>query len=310
MAGRKKTLADLMSLIQGDDEGGDNSSATPLVSQDQGDVGKSSGRVDGAVQGQPERVEVPPENISGNPSVEAEVSFDEEDLGFGEDLKVVSNPKKRKRDSGKTLSVMEKNFDAGGFIESPLLLGTDEFFRDADLSGQARWIYRSLLRATTIAKKVEPVLGNYHAMEAKFRDSQKDLTDSRYREESLKTKLFEQDKKAEEDAKEINRLVDRDLALMKDLNASLCEAAAAKKKVEELEEKLKLAEGSVKATRQEMAVLKKKNKELAKGAQEAVKLTEEGIKLQVAVLAPDLDLSQVGALKTAEDWKIVDILKP
>ncbi|XLS64806.1 hypothetical protein HN51_024780, partial [Arachis hypogaea] len=174
---------------------------------------------------------------------------------------------------------------------------------------QARWIYRSLLCATAIANKVEPDLGNYHALEVKLRDSQKDLTDSQFREESLKTKLFEQKKKAEEDAKEINRLVDQDLALLKDLNASRGEAAAAKKRVKELEEKLKLAESSAEAASQKMAVLKKKNKKLAKGAREAVKLTEEGIKLQVAVLAPDLDLSQVGAMKTVEGGKIVDILK-
>ncbi|XP_015955669.1 uncharacterized protein LOC107480059 [Arachis duranensis] len=259
-------------LIQGSDEDGEDSSATPSASQDREVTGKAVVRPTGLI-------------------------------------KVVSNPKKRKRDSGKTLSVMEKNFDAGGFIESQLLPDTDEFFRDADLSGQARWIYRSLLRAATIAKKVEPILENYHNMEVKLQDSQKDLTDSRSREESLKTKLSELEEKSKEYAEEANRLVEWDIALMKDLNTSRGEAAAAKKKVEELEGKLKLAESSTEAARKDMVALEKKNRKLAQGAREAVKLTEEGIKLQVAVLAPDLNLSQVGAFKTVENGKIVDILK-
>ncbi|XP_072059967.1 uncharacterized protein [Arachis hypogaea] len=127
MAGGKKTLADLMNLIQGDDEGGDNSSATPSASQDQGDVGEGSGRVDGADQGQPEKVEVPPANNSGKPSVEAEAPFDEEDLGFGDDLKVVSNPKKRKRDSGKALSVWRKTSMLGVLLNSNCSLAPMSF---------------------------------------------------------------------------------------------------------------------------------------------------------------------------------------
>ncbi|QHN96514.1 uncharacterized protein DS421_18g619170 [Arachis hypogaea] len=143
----------------------------------------------------------------------------------------------RRRESGTRggLSVMEKNFDAGGFIESQLLPGTKEFFQDADLAGQARWIYRSLLRAAAIAKKVEPVLGNIHVLEGKLRNSQKDLTDSRSRKDCLKTKLTEREEKAEEDAKEINRLVERTFTLMKNLNTSCAEIAAAEKKDKDLE---------------------------------------------------------------------------
>ncbi|QHN82968.1 uncharacterized protein DS421_20g700490 [Arachis hypogaea] len=113
MAGGKKTLADLMNLIQGNDEGDEDSSATPSASQDQEGAGEGSGRVDGADQDQLDKVEAPHENASGNPSVEAEVSF-EEDLGFDDDLKVVDNPKKGKRDSGKALSD-GKEFQHWGF---------------------------------------------------------------------------------------------------------------------------------------------------------------------------------------------------
>ncbi|QHN85551.1 uncharacterized protein DS421_16g538390 [Arachis hypogaea] len=105
-------------------------------------------------------------------------------------------------------------------------------------------------------------------------------------------------------------MLERDLSLMNSLNASRGETAAAGKKVKDLEEKLALARSSAAAARQEVSSLKKKNKEIAKGAREAVKLTEEGIKAHVAVLAPNLDLSQIGALKTVKDGKIVDILMP
>ncbi|QHO27486.1 uncharacterized protein DS421_7g208420 [Arachis hypogaea] len=276
MAGGKTTMAELMNLIQGSDE---DSSVTPSTDHGQEDAGEGSGRGDGADQGQVESAGVLPETNPGAVNAEKEVPIEKEEPGSGDDdLQVVGNPKKRKLDAGKTHSVMEKSFDAGGFIESQLLPGTEEFFRDADLAGQVRWIYQSLLRAVAIEKKVEPVLGNVHALEGKLRNSQKDLTDLRSREESLKLKLAEQEKKAEEDAKEINRLVERDLSLMKDLNASCAETAAAEQKVKDLEEKLALAESSAKAARQEVLSLKKKNREIAKGAREAVKLTEEGIK--------------------------------
>ncbi|XP_052108276.1 uncharacterized protein LOC110273513 [Arachis duranensis] len=297
-----------MDLIHDGDDGDEDSSATLMVSPAEEVAGETSGQV--AEADQAEAAEAPLGNSPVNPSVEEEVHM-EEDLGSADDdLKVVGNLKKRKRDSGKALCVMEKNFDAGDFIESQLLPGTEDYIRDADLAGQARWIYRSLLRVAAIAKKMEPVLGNFHVMEGKLRNSQKNLIDSRSREESLKKKLSEQEEKAKEDANEINRLVERDLALMKDLNASSGETAATEKKVKDLEKKLKLAESSATASLQEAAALKKKNKEIAKGAREVVKLTEEGIKLQVAVLGPDLDLSQVGTLKTVKDGKIIDILKP
>ncbi|XP_072083661.1 uncharacterized protein [Arachis hypogaea] len=304
MASGKKTLADLMNLIKRNEEGEGDFPPTPSASQEQGDTEEASGQTGGPDPAHQENV-ISPEELEEATGVETEIFEDD----FGDDeLRSVGNPKKRKRDSGKALSVMEKNFDAEGFIESQLLPGTEAYFHKADLSGQARWIYRSLLRVAAIAKKVEPVLGNYHAMEVKLRNSQKDLTDSRSWEESLKTNLTDRERKAEEDAKEINRLVDRDMALMKNLNASRGETAAMKKRVEELEEKLKSAECSAEAVSREMTALKKRNKDLVKGARDAVKLTEEGIKLQVAVLALDLDLSQVGAMKTVEGGKIVDIL--
>ncbi|XLR08187.1 hypothetical protein S83_036125, partial [Arachis hypogaea] len=64
MAGGKKTLAYLMNLIQGDDEGEDDSLATPTASQEQGETREASGQADGADQVQPEKV-VPPENTVG-----------------------------------------------------------------------------------------------------------------------------------------------------------------------------------------------------------------------------------------------------
>ncbi|XP_072053068.1 uncharacterized protein [Arachis hypogaea] len=206
MAGGKKTLADLMSLIQGSEEGGEDSSATLSASQDREVAGEDSGQAAGVNQGQSVKGEASTVDPPGKANVETERILND-DLGFADDLQTADSSKKRKQDSGKALSVMEKIFDDGGFIESQLLPGTEEFFHDADLSGQARWIYRSLLRAATIAKKVEPVLGNYHTMEVKFQNSQKDLTDSRPREESLKKKISELEGKSKEYAEEASRLM-------------------------------------------------------------------------------------------------------
>ncbi|XLU25315.1 hypothetical protein S245_061381, partial [Arachis hypogaea] len=63
MAGGKKTLADLMNLIKGDDEGEDDSSTTPTASQGHGETGEASGQAGGVDQVHPEKV-VPPENTA------------------------------------------------------------------------------------------------------------------------------------------------------------------------------------------------------------------------------------------------------
>nr|XP_025609154.1 uncharacterized protein LOC112702371 [Arachis hypogaea] len=140
MAGEKTTLAQLMDLIHDGDDGDEDSSATPMVSPAE-EVAEAD---------QAEVAEAPLGNAPVNPSVEEEVHM-EEDLGSADDdLKVVGNLKKRKRDSGKALYVMEKILIRG------VLLSPNCFLAPKITSGMPTLQVR--LGGSTVVSFVLPLL--------------------------------------------------------------------------------------------------------------------------------------------------------
>ncbi|QHO47254.1 uncharacterized protein DS421_6g194780 [Arachis hypogaea] len=149
-----------------------------------------------------------------------------------DDVKVIHNPKKKKPSSSPegAFTVMERNFDAGNFIDSQLLPSTEDYFHGSDLPGQARWMYRSLLRGAAIARKAEFEL----SVQRKLESSVKANNQFKAQVETLREQVSEVKEKlkaAEEKAKTteeklktsdaaIFRLTERELAFERQLNAA------------------------------------------------------------------------------------------
>ncbi|QHO59527.1 uncharacterized protein DS421_3g99810 [Arachis hypogaea] len=227
------------------------------------------------------------------------------------DVMIVDNPRKRKPSSSPegVLTVMEKNFDAGNFIDSQLLPDMEDFFLGGDLPAQARWMYCTLLRGAAIARKAEFSLAGMHSLEHKLNSSVQANTKYKAEVESLREQLAtakEQLATAEEKVKTSDAavawLTEREMTLERQLNA-------AQGKVKEVEKERDKALASATAAKEEATKLKGKYKETVKQGKNAILMTEEVLKVQVKLLVADFDTSAVGVFKTIKDGKIVDIPK-
>ncbi|QHN93811.1 uncharacterized protein DS421_17g595840 [Arachis hypogaea] len=234
------------------------------------------------------------------PSSSGVVPPEVEPSGGGSDVAIVENPHKRKLTSSPegSLTVVEKNFDAGGFIDSQLMYGTDEFFHDGDLGAQSRWIYRCMLRATTIAGKAEPILTQARALDGKYCQSLREVESLISEVGVLKEKL----------ADSAGKLKTFDVAVARgETVAAQTKITVLEARLEEAVKSAKDAKDEVAGLKGEVAGLKKKNKETVRNAREVISGTEEVIKAQVKLLSPDFDTSAIGAFKTIRDGQIVDI---
>ncbi|XP_072060927.1 uncharacterized protein [Arachis hypogaea] len=132
----------------------------------------------------------------------------------------VPNPKRKRKMSSSpegVLTVMERNFDAGNFIDSQLIPGTEEYFHESSLAGQARWMYRTLLRGAVIARKAEFELSGMESLRRRLEASGKANNELKSEVETLREQLTQSNEKL--DAAE--------------------KATAAEKKTATVEEKLK-----------------------------------------------------------------------
>ncbi|QHO00326.1 uncharacterized protein DS421_13g405560 [Arachis hypogaea] len=238
------------------------------------------------------------------------------DMDLDEEVLIVDNPRKRKPSSSPegALTIMERNFDAGNFIDSQLLPDTEEFFHGSDLPAQARWMYRTLLRGAAIARKDEFELSGMQSLRRKLESSIQANNKFKVEVESLREQLAsaearakaaeEKDKAAEEKVKTsdaaVSHLTERELTLKSQLNAAQGRVAVVKKERDE-------ALSSAKAAQAEVEDFKKKYKEVVKQGKSAILMTEEALKAQVKVVAPDFDMSAIGVFKTVKDGKIVDM---
>ena len=55
--------------------------------------------------------------------------------------------------------------------------------------------------------------------------------------------------------------------------------------------------------------MKKKHKEIREQGKSAIFMTEEALKAQMKIVAPDFDTSAIGVFKTIKDGKIIDMPK-
>ncbi|QHO23051.1 uncharacterized protein DS421_12g360290 [Arachis hypogaea] len=235
-----------------------------------------------------------------------------------DDLKLIPTPKRQRASSSPegVLTVMERNFDTGAFIDSQLLPGTEDHFLGTKLAGQARWMYRTLLRGAAIARKAEFELSRMQSLRRKLDSAAKANNEFKTQVEMLREQLSktgEKLKAAEEKAASaeeklktsdatVSRLTEREMTLESQLNAAQGWVVA-------LEKERDVAVSSAKAAQAEVEELRKKHKEIVKQGKSAILMTEEALKAQVKIVAPNFDTSAIGVFKTIKDGKIVDMPK-
>ncbi|MED6119895.1 hypothetical protein PIB30_015845 [Stylosanthes scabra] len=173
-----------------------------------------------------------------------------------------------------------------------------EALRDYDPMESVCWVQWAMFRSATILKSVEPRL------------SLADHWERRCTQLTGEMKLLDQRRiglekeKADAEAAKVNAEKDLEASLKagkeKDVEASLlAELESLKRQVTAEKARADKAEASftaAEAGRQEML----------KVAEDAVKETEVALKEQILVLAPDVDVSLLGAFKEVVDGQIVD----
>ncbi|MED6156877.1 hypothetical protein PIB30_018448 [Stylosanthes scabra] len=192
--------------------------------------------------------------------------------------------RQRSETSAREFSPLDRSFDASRFIAENLLgPKAQEAPRDYDPVESFRWVRWALLKSATIMKSVEPRLT---MMDEAERHNQRLVGDLK----SLN----------------LQKVV---------LEEQLKDAVAAKEKVE----------GDLKSAEKNLEVLKQKNEEEVATFQGRVKeleferddntedamavmaATEGVLKVQLAVLIPEFDVSQIGFFKEIVDGKVVDL---
>ena len=114
-----------------------------------------------------------------------------------DDVEEVPSLKRRKTSSSPegVLTVMEKNFDVGNFIDAQLIPGTEEHFHESSLAGQARWMYRTLLRGTVIARKAEFELSGMESLRRRLESAGKANNAFKREVETLRVQLAQANEK-------------------------------------------------------------------------------------------------------------------
>ncbi|QHO19691.1 uncharacterized protein DS421_11g331220 [Arachis hypogaea] len=100
----------------------------------------------------------------------------------------------------------------------------------------------------------------------------------------------------------VSRLTEREMTLESQLNA-------AQGRVVAFEKERDVAVSSARAAQAEAEEFKKKHEETVKQGKSVILMTEEALKAQVKIVAPDFDTSAIGVFKTIKDGKIVDMPK-
>ncbi|MED6217469.1 hypothetical protein PIB30_018105 [Stylosanthes scabra] len=192
---------------------------------------------------------------------------------------------------------MDRSFDAFGYIESNFLgPRAVEALRDYDPMESIRWAEWAMLRSAKIVKSIVPRLTIADQWEnrcAKLTGELKMLTQQKAGIEKEKVEAEKAKSKVEEDlAASLTAAKEKDAGFLANLEL-------AKKKLLEEKSRADKAESSLAATEQA-------SQGLIKLAEDSVKATEDALKEQVLVLAPDFDVFLLGAWKEVVDGQIVD----
>ncbi|MED6143747.1 hypothetical protein PIB30_008693 [Stylosanthes scabra] len=284
MAGRNKTLANLLRAMAA------NPQSPIILSPSGGQV--SSSALEGEMPKQQVEAPPPPSSLGKRTSGEA---------GSAQKRPRVSEG------SQQDVCPMDRSFNASGYIESNFLgPRAVEALRNYDPTESLHWAEWAMLRSATIMKSIElrlTLADQWENLCVKLTRELKMLTQQKTGIEKEKVEAEEAKSKAEEDlAASLTAVKEKDVELhvLRDREAGfLADLELAKKELLEDKSRANKAESSLAATEQP-------RQELIKLAEDSVKATEDALKEQVLVLAPDFDVSLLGAWKEVVDGQIVD----
>ncbi|MED6216503.1 hypothetical protein PIB30_008194 [Stylosanthes scabra] len=305
MAGKNKTLALLRQVMQANPQGlpvPEPSSGLASSSAQEGGGSSNVGEGTGA------RLEVSsPIRVEG-PEQQVEIIPDSPFRKRGNDE--TTSAQKRPRVSNgslRDLCLIDRCFDASGFIESNFLGPRAlEALRDYDPMESTRWIQWAMLRSATILKSVEPRLTMADQWkrrctqltgEMKLLDQRRaDVEKEKVATEVAKSKAEKNLEVALEASRgkdaELQRLGGREATLLADIEAL----------------KKNLLEEKARADKAESSLVEseKGRQEIIKLVEVSVKATEDALKEKILVVAPDFNVSLLGAFKEVVDGQIVD----
>ncbi|MED6206689.1 hypothetical protein PIB30_029164 [Stylosanthes scabra] len=228
-----------------------------------------------------QQVEVVPSSPSGKPADDETTS--------------VRKRPRTSEGSQRDLCLIDRSFDASGFIESNFMgPRAVEALRDYDPMESTRWVQWAMLRSATILKSVEPrlTLADHWERRCTQLTGEVKLLDLRRSElEKGKVEVEAAKSQAEKDLEvALKAGKEKDV---EDCEVSLlAELESAKKHA--LDEKARADKADASFTAAEA------------GRQEVLKETEAALKEQILVLAPDFDVSLLRAFKEVVDGQIVD----
>ncbi|MED6143946.1 hypothetical protein PIB30_010611 [Stylosanthes scabra] len=305
MAGKNKTLASLRKFMAANPKG-------PIALSPSGDQASSSvpegggsSTVGGGADTRPE-VSSPIREEGPEQQIEVIPPFP---LGKRANDEVITAQKRSRTSEGSQhdFCPMDRSFDASTYIENNFLgPRAREALQDYDPMESIHWDQWAMLRSATIMKSIEPRLTLADQWEhhcAKLTGDLKMLNQQKANVEKEKEEVETAKSKAEKDLEvaltdakekgvELQRLRDREAGLLVDLES-------AKKKLSEEKSRADQAEASLASTEQA-------RQELVKLAEDSMKATEDALKEKILLLAPDFDVSLLGAWKEVVDGQIVD----
>ncbi|MED6209677.1 hypothetical protein PIB30_057054 [Stylosanthes scabra] len=208
--------------------------------------------------------------------------------------------------SERDLCLIDRSFDASRYIENnfmgPRAL---EALRDYDPMESTRWVQWAMLCSATILKSVEPRLtmanhwerrctqltGEMKLLDQRRADLEKEKAGVEAAKSQAERDLEVSLKAGKEKDAEVQRLKDREVGLSTELESLRKQVSDEKARADKAEASFTAAE----AGRQQVLKL----------AEDAVKETENALKEQILVLAPDFNVSLLGAFKEVMDGRIV-----
>ncbi|MED6219479.1 hypothetical protein PIB30_036167 [Stylosanthes scabra] len=282
MAGKNKTLANLRWYMMANPQGpvvlgpsgGQASASVPEGGASSTAGGDANARLEVS---SPFREEVPEPQAEIVPASSLGKTAADETADAQKRLRTSEGPQR-------DFCPMDQSFDASAFTENNLMGPcAREALQDYDPMESIRWAEWAMLRAATIMKAIEPRLTG---------EAEKEKQEA----EAAKSKAEKDLEDALADARgkgiELQRLRDREAALSADVEVAKKGLLAEKSRADRAEALLASAEQA--------------RQELVKLAEDSVKATEDNLKEQILLLAPDFDVSKIGAWKEVVDGVIVD----
>ncbi|MED6193935.1 hypothetical protein PIB30_023773 [Stylosanthes scabra] len=185
-------------------------------------------------------------------------------------------------------SVLNKNFDAGGFIDKYLLTSsTMEALEKVPTDENISSMQQMLLQSAVLCRDMERKFSDLPKLKMKLAAKDKEIY-------FLSVKNIELYNKTIELSSQVLKLVEEKKSLCSELQTSEKKAFDFKRSLE--------------ISRDEISILKANYEKLGKMVVKGVTDAEKNMKQQIRLLAPELDISKVGAHRHVVNGQIVDEL--